>query len=110
MNRTLISLAILKINWENARVDYIDNFIPFLGYLLFKKGYDHFEPDDLKNLKNDFKDEYGLLIPSYALLTICNRASKPKQKLLRRESGILYVNKNEAAKYDNSSKQVYCNH
>ena len=57
MNRTLISLAILKINWENARVDYIDNFIPFLGYLLHKKGYDHLEPDDLKNLKNDFKDE-----------------------------------------------------
>ena len=105
MNRTLISLAILKINWENARVDYIDNFIPFLGYLLHKKGYDHLEPDDLKNLKNDFKDEYGLLIPNYALLTICNRASKQRQKLLNRDSGIFYVDKNEAAKYDNSSKQ-----
>lgn len=105
MNRTLLSLAILKINWENARVDYIDNFIPFLGYLLYKKNYDHLESDDLKNLKNDFKEEYGLLIPNYALLTICNRASKPKQKLLHRESGIFYVEKNEVAKYDNSSKQ-----
>ena len=105
MNRTLISLAILKINWENARADYIDNFIPFLGYLLLKKGYDHLEPDDLKNLKIDFKDEYGLLIPNYALLTICNRACKKRPKILNRDSGILYVDKNEVAKYDNSIKQ-----
>lgn len=105
MNRTLISLAILKINWETNRVDYIDNFIPFLGFLLYKKNYDKFDTDGLSGLKADFKDEYGLIIPNYALLTICNRASKQNLRLLKRDSGVFYVDRDKAASYDNSVTQ-----
>ena len=106
MNRTLISLAILKINWETNRVDYIDNFIPFLGYLLYKRNYEKFDSAGLSGLKSDFKDEYGLVIPNYALLTICNRASKQNLKLLRRDSGVFYVNREKAASFDNSVNRM----
>lgn len=99
MNRTLLSLAILKINWETAKVDYIDNFIPFLGYLLVNKKYERIEGEGLGNLKADFKEEYGLVIPNYALLTICNRAARHNYNILKRESGFFYVNTAEAVKY-----------
>lgn len=103
--RTLVSLAILKINWESAKTDYIDNFIPLLGSLLLKKGYTQFESESLGNLKNDFKDEYGLIIPNYALLSICNRAAKRNCSLLKRDSGIFFVNDNVICNYDNSKKR-----
>ncbi len=43
MNRTIISLAILKTHWEKNRTDYIDNFIPMLGNLLAEKKYPEVE-------------------------------------------------------------------
>jgi hypothetical protein len=39
MNRTLLSLAILKTNWDAYRKDYIENFIPFIATLISNKKY-----------------------------------------------------------------------
>lgn len=37
MNRTIVSLAIIKSHWEREKTDYIDNFIPMLGCLCIEK-------------------------------------------------------------------------
>lgn len=73
MNRTLISLAIIKSHWEKNRTDYIDNFIPLIAAVLNEKKYAKI---DLDTFQSDFKERYGLDIPKNALVTIFNRARK----------------------------------
>lgn len=73
MNRTIISLAIIKSHWEKNKSDYIDNFIPFTAAILNDKSYGKI---DLEIFQSDFKERYGLDIPKNALITIFNRARK----------------------------------
>jgi len=37
MNRTLLSLAIIRTNWEQLGKDYIENYVPLLATLIKKK-------------------------------------------------------------------------
>jgi hypothetical protein len=73
MNRTLLSLAILKTNWDTNQKDYIENFVPFVAELISRKK--HTVLDD-KQLSEDFKTEFGLVIPTHPTITILNRAAK----------------------------------
>lgn len=90
MNRTLLSLAILKVNWETNRKDYIDNFIPLIGSLLLKNDNDEIS---LERLQSDFFATYGLMIPLNPLKTILNRMTKD-----------VYVNKSYGKYYSQRQK------
>ncbi|MFA6483580.1 MAG: hypothetical protein WCW62_13445, partial [Bacteroidales bacterium] len=76
MNRTLLSLAIIRTNWEQLGKDYIENYVPLLATLIKKKNYKEISADQIKSICSDFKDEFGLVIPSNPMLTILNRLSK----------------------------------
>lgn len=95
MNRTLISLAILKANWDVRKHDYIDNFVCLLGALLNRRKHEELK---VETTKQEMLEEFGLDIPHYAMLTIMNRAAK--RSLLNRENKLFYVNNQELPKYD----------
>jgi len=82
MNKTITSLAILKVNWDCRRKDYIENFVPFLINLIDKKNYNII---DAHIICSDFKEEYGLIIPYHPMITIINRARK--QGYIKRGNG-----------------------
>lgn len=82
MNRTIASLAVLKVNWDCLKKDYIENFIPFIATLIKKNNYGILE---INKLCNDFKTEFGLLIPYHPMCTILNRARK--RGLIKKSSG-----------------------
>ncbi len=92
MNRTIISLAIIKSHWEKNKSDYIDNFIPFTAAILNDKGY---EKIDLDNFQSDFKERYGLDIPKNALITIFNRARK--KGIVKRNQGEFVFDKEKSS-------------
>jgi hypothetical protein len=100
MNRTLISLAIIKSHWEKNKSDYIDNFIPFVAFLLFEKKY---KAIDLDVFQKDFKDKYGLIIPRNALITIFNRARK--KGVVKKENGEIYFNPEYSGKVISSNEK-----
>ncbi len=97
MNRTIVSLAIIKSHWEREKTDYIDNFIPMLGCLCIEKKYNEINID---TFRFDFKTKYGLDIPTNPMITIFNRAVK--RKLFLRNNGKFYINAEKIAMYDNS--------
>lgn len=97
MNRTIVSLAIIKSHWEREKTDYIDNFIPMLGCLCIEKKYNEI---NLDTFRLDFKTKYGLDIPTNPMITIFNRAVK--RKLFLRNNGKFYINAEKIATYDNS--------
>lgn len=93
MNRTLISLAIIKTHWEKNKSDYIDNFIPLVASLLSENKYTEI---DLALFQIDFKKRYGLDIPKNALITIFNRARS--KKIVKRDQGKFVFNSDYSGK------------
>lgn len=72
-NRTLVSVAILKANWDIRHSDYIENFVSLFSNLLKVKKYKEIDVDQLGK---DFKSEYGLSIPYHPLMVILTRLKK----------------------------------
>jgi hypothetical protein len=74
MSETAItSLAILKVNWETSRRDYIANFVPFVSEALRTAPQDEVA---LPDLQKTVETSFGLRIPRGALKTILGRLAK----------------------------------
>ena len=71
-NQSLISLAIIKTNWENKR-DYIGNFVPFVAECIKESPH---SAVSLPELQSGIQDKYGLKIPQGALNIILTRAKR----------------------------------
>lgn len=70
LNRSITSLAILKVNWDERHIDYIESFIPFFLNLIRIK---HYEKTEVETIKIDFESEYGLSIPRHPIMAILGR-------------------------------------
>jgi hypothetical protein len=79
-NPTILSLAILKVNWDEPESkDYLENFVPLVGECI------RLSVDDvisIAELQQDLKTRFGLNIPQNALRSILNRLKKHDNKLL----------------------------
>jgi hypothetical protein len=74
MNKTIASLALLKVSWDTARrKDYLENFVPFLVTLISRKGYATIKTRDLCR---DFQAEYGLVVPYHPMISLVTRAAR----------------------------------
>lgn len=102
MNRTLLSLAIIRTNWKLYKHDYIENFVPLFAGLIKSKGYEEISLEKLDIIRNDFKAEYGLDIPSNPIQTILNRLSK--RRLIIREHNKFIPNPDKINSIDISAK------
>jgi len=71
--QTLVSLAILKVNWDRNQQDYIENFVPFVAVGLRCSPHAEVALSDLQRI---IEDTFGLIIPQGALRTILNRLTK----------------------------------
>jgi hypothetical protein len=83
---SLVSLAILKVNWDNKGHDYVDNFLPFVAEAL-RKCAEHISVAELQKV---IREEFGLVIPQGALNTLLRRAER--RGLVIRESGVFTKN------------------
>jgi len=70
MDRTIVSLALLKAQWELNQHDYLDTFAPFVVECLRLSEY---MAVSLPQLKRDMEKRFGLTIPQNALKLILNR-------------------------------------
>jgi hypothetical protein len=102
MNRTLFSLAIIRINWEIHHKDYIENFVPLFATLIKQKNYNEISIENLDKIRSDFKNEFGLDIPSNPTITILNRLSK--KELISKENGKFIPVKEKLDKIDITKK------
>lgn len=72
-NKSILSVAILKANWDVRGFDYIENFVPLFLHILKSRKYNEVKID---RLKVDFENEFGLLIPYHPIETILIRLKK----------------------------------
>lgn len=106
MNRTILSLALLKVNWAKG-VDYIDCFLPLLLNTISTKAIKSVDINNVSSLKSEILNEYGLDIPRSALITILNRAKKRGYFTLL--NGLLFVNEDKINIEDNAKVRAEIN-
>lgn len=106
MNRTIFSLALLKVNWSKG-VDYIDCFLPLMVSTIISSGTKTIDISDVSNFRKEILKEYGLDIPSSALITILNRARK--RDYFSVDNGLFKVNEDKINLDDNSKVRAEIN-
>ncbi|WP_157264595.1 hypothetical protein [Paenibacillus oryzisoli] len=84
----LVSLAVLKVNWDNNKKDYIENFIPFIVDCLKDS---HSEIVSVPDLKKQVEERFGLRFPHNVITKLIGRANKGKY--LRKENNAYYINR-----------------
>ncbi len=88
------ALAVLKVNSDKG-FDYIDSFVRFCVHILKVKDYTE---TDISRLISDFEEQYGFVLPYYAVVTILNRCRK--RGYVYRENNKFYVDKEKVLKDD----------
>lgn len=76
MSRSLISLAIVRTNWDRFRKDHVENFVPLVATLIVEKKYTSIGPDNLIQISKDFQERFGINLPTHPLETVLKRMSK----------------------------------
>ena len=84
---SLVSLAILKVNWDVCGKDYVESFVPFAIECVRKSADDAVS---LPSLQEQLKAEFGLDIPFNPLKMILVRATK--RGYLRIEHRVFFRN------------------
>ena len=90
---TLVSLAILKVNWDVFGKDYVENFVPFVAEAVRLSTA---AAVSLPELQQSVVDTFGLRIPQHSLKTILVRVAK--RKYLHRDAGVFRPNRPELDK------------
>lgn len=71
--QTAISLAVLQVNWDERKKDYLDNFVPIIAECV------RLQRNQVVStgvLKTDIESRFGLNIPASAVNTILRRLRK----------------------------------
>lgn len=98
MDNAIASLALLKVNWDHLKKDYVENFIPFIATLIKKHNYGVI---DTNTVCYDFKKAFGLIIPYHPMCTILARAKK--RGLIRQSQGRFKPNIDKVTKFEFTS-------
>lgn len=96
----LVSLAILKVNWDNNR-DYLDIFVPIVAEAI------RLADDEVvvtSRLQEDIRQRFGLIIPQNTLKSMLSRVKK--RGYIRLENKIYYRNQDQLRLLENSFYDV----
>jgi len=91
MERSLVSLSLVTSLWEHRRSDYLDNFVPFIATLIYRKEITSIDSSKVGPLCDDFFSEFGLRIPYHPMISILNRCKK--HGLFRKSAGVFHIDK-----------------
>lgn len=82
-----MSLAMLKVNFDQKQRDYLDYLVPFCHFLVSR--VDAKEPISDSETKKMLEAEFGLRIPVHIVRRLLGRLAN--QGLLRKDRGVFYI-------------------
>ncbi|MDI6851390.1 MAG: hypothetical protein QMD82_05580 [bacterium] len=97
--KTLVSLAYLKVLWDKEGKDLLDIYLYFLAEFFRRKNYSSIDETSefVNRISKEIEEEFGLKIPYHPLLSLLNRARK--RKLLEKTQHTYYIKEEELSKY-----------
>ena len=84
----LVAFAILSVNWDEQRISYTHNFLPFIAHCLANTPRDDVGARDIQD---SLQTEFGIELPQAVIKTIMRRAVK--ESLVERKHGKYLLNK-----------------
>jgi hypothetical protein len=90
MDKFLINMAVVKVNWDKSQGDILDNYIPMIAHTLGKMESDTFSVEEFKET---FRSVAEFDIPTGAIITLLKRATKKYGYLERKEHGTYGINR-----------------
>ncbi len=70
---TIVSLAVLKVNWDRDQRDYLENFVPMLAECIRASGMDVISAPELQK---EMKERFGLAIPLHGVNSLLVRLKR----------------------------------
>lgn len=92
MDRFLINMAIIKVNWDQKGTDILDNYIPLVHETLNNMKDDVFSVDQFKK---EFVKISEFSIPTGAVISLLNRSTKKYELLEKQGTGIYKILRNK---------------
>lgn len=105
MQRTIVSLAVLKVSYDEFGQDNLDVYVPFVLQLIKEKRYESLGVDERGDLARSFLERYGLRIPRLSIDAILTRAKKRGYLIKSHEKYLPAYQKLDAADFDSRSHQ-----
>lgn len=78
-NSTIISLAVLKTNWDETRSDYLESFVPMIAESI-RRSSD--EVVSVGALQKQIEQDFGLRLPQHTLQMLLRRLARRKYLIL----------------------------
>lgn len=109
MDRFLVNMAIVRVNWDQNRSDILDNYIPLVHESLNKINNATFSIDEFKE---KFIEIAEFSIPTGAIISLLNRSMK-KYRILEKEKSGIYriikekINNSDISKIRDSEQRKY---
>ncbi len=94
MEKFLISMAMVKVNWDVSQESPIDTYMPLLGYAISQCETDIVTVDEISKTLADMAEIY---IPQGAIIALLNRAAKRKYRYVKKENKV-YIKNSSALK------------
>lgn len=89
-HKTISSLAILKVHFDEYGADYLDHLLPFVRYVIAEQNLQIVAPAQVADY---LLQSFGLTIPDFVCAAALKRLSKPKHGYLRKEAQTFIVEK-----------------
>jgi len=97
-SKAIVSLALLKINWEEGRRDYVENFVPFVFDCMPQEAGALIS---VSLLRTGLEERFGLRVPHHAISLILNRMRKTGYVEVREKA---FYRTNKTSERDSLSK------
>ncbi|MCW8955552.1 MAG: hypothetical protein OQL09_01615, partial [Gammaproteobacteria bacterium] len=102
MDKFLVNMAVVKVNWDTSQGDILDNYIPLIGYTLLSTVEDVLSVEEFKIR---FREAVEFDIPTGAIITLLKRASKKYGYIEKQQGGIYHINKKRIENSDFIAKR-----
>jgi len=90
VEKFLVNMAIVKVNWDSSEKDLLDNYIPLVAYVL--KIYRN-EFISLEDFKDEFTKVAEFEMPTGAIASLLKRASKRHRLITKNAAGLFVINR-----------------
>ena len=89
MNRFLVNLAIIKVNWDRSQSDLLDNYMPLLSYAISSLSTDIVSAVEIRKKIAAVAD---ITLPYSAVITLLKRAESKRYGFVVREGKLVKRN------------------
>jgi len=90
VEKFLVNMAIVKVNWDSSEKDLLDNYIPLVAYVL--KNYCN-DIISLEEFKGEFTKVAEFEMPTGAIASLLKRASKRHRFIKKNAAGLFVINR-----------------